>query len=174
MGITIVFISMVIRLNCFSKMWCISLPRILQNNDLQCWIKTAGVITNDGFPECIILYNALGTMHAGEAMHCKPCYNIYINIYIYIYTCICGLFLQTIAKFSFIALQDNRIMDTVRQYMGYIWGVLRLIMTARALLSTESTPWSECMIHSLPRMTNYGVSFARLNSNFMFFPLCDV
>ena len=56
-------------------MWCISLPRILQNNDLQCWIKTAGVITNDGFPECIILYNALCTMHAGETMHCKPCYN---------------------------------------------------------------------------------------------------
>ena len=79
MGITIVFISMVIRLNCFSKMWCISLPRILQNNDLQCWIKTAGVITNDGFPECIILYNALCTMHAGETMHCKPCYKSVIN-----------------------------------------------------------------------------------------------
>ena len=32
----IVFISRVIRLNCFSKMWRISLPRILQNNELQC------------------------------------------------------------------------------------------------------------------------------------------
>ena len=32
------------------------------------------MITNDGFLECIILYNALCTMHAGEAMHCKPCY----------------------------------------------------------------------------------------------------
>ena len=34
------------------------------------------MITNDGFPECIILYNALCTictMHAGETMHCKPC-----------------------------------------------------------------------------------------------------
>ena len=37
--------------------------------------KTAGVITNDGFPECFILHNALCTMHAGETMHCKPCYN---------------------------------------------------------------------------------------------------
>ena len=26
--------------------------------------------------ECIILYNALCTMHAGETMHCKPCYNV--------------------------------------------------------------------------------------------------
>ena len=33
------------------------------------------MITNDGFSECIILYNALCTMHAGETMHCKPCYN---------------------------------------------------------------------------------------------------
>ena len=75
-GYLIVFTSMVIRLNCFSKMWRISLSRILQNNDLQCYIKTAGVITNDGFPECIILYNALCTMHAGETMHWKPCYNL--------------------------------------------------------------------------------------------------
>ena len=47
----------------FSKMWRISFPRILQNNDLQCKLKTAGVITNDGFLECIIfvqctVYNA--------------------------------------------------------------------------------------------------------------------
>ena len=35
-GCLIVFISRVIRWNCFSKMWRISLPRILQNNDLQC------------------------------------------------------------------------------------------------------------------------------------------
>ena len=47
----------------FSKMWRISLPRILQNNDLQCQLKTAGVIINDGFLECIIfvqctVYNA--------------------------------------------------------------------------------------------------------------------
>ena len=34
-GCLIVFISRVIRWNCFSKMWRISLPRILQNNDLQ-------------------------------------------------------------------------------------------------------------------------------------------
>ena len=33
----------------------------------------AGVITNDGFLECIILYNALCTMHPGETMHYKPC-----------------------------------------------------------------------------------------------------
>ena len=33
------------------------------------------MITNDGFLKCIILYNALCTMHAGETMHCKPCYN---------------------------------------------------------------------------------------------------
>ena len=35
-GCLIVFISRVIRWNCFSKMWRISLPRMLQNNDLQC------------------------------------------------------------------------------------------------------------------------------------------
>ena len=79
-GYLIMFILRVIRLNCFSKMWRISLPRILQNNDFQSWIRTAGVITNDGFPECIILYNALCTMHAGETMHCKPCYKIYHTI----------------------------------------------------------------------------------------------
>ena len=58
-----VFISRVIRWNCFSKMWRISLPRMLQNNVLQCWLKTAGVIANDGFLECIVfvqctVYNA--------------------------------------------------------------------------------------------------------------------
>ena len=62
-GCSIVFISRVIRWICFSKMWRISLTRILQNNDLQCYLKTAGVITNDNFLECIIfvqctVYNA--------------------------------------------------------------------------------------------------------------------
>ena len=75
-GCSIVCMSRVIRCNCFSKMWRISLLRILQNSDLQCQLKTAGVITNDGFLECIVLYNALCTMHAGETMHCKPCYNV--------------------------------------------------------------------------------------------------
>ena len=59
----IVFISRVIRWNCFSKIWRISLPPKLQNNDLQCYLKTAGVIANDGFLECIVfvqctVYNA--------------------------------------------------------------------------------------------------------------------
>ena len=79
-GCLIVFISRVIRWNCFSEMQRISLPRILQNNDLPCQLKTAGVITNDGFLECIILYNALCTMHAGETMHCKPCYKSYVMV----------------------------------------------------------------------------------------------
>ena len=35
-GCLMMFISRVIRWNCFSKMWRISLRRILQNNDLQC------------------------------------------------------------------------------------------------------------------------------------------
>ena len=35
-GCSIVFISRVIRWICFSKMWRISLTRILQNNDFQC------------------------------------------------------------------------------------------------------------------------------------------
>ena len=35
-GSLIVVISRVMRWNCFSKMWRIPLPRILQNNDLQC------------------------------------------------------------------------------------------------------------------------------------------
>ena len=47
-----------------------------KTNDLQCQLKTAGVITNDGFLECITLYNTLCTMNAGETMHCKPCYNL--------------------------------------------------------------------------------------------------
>ena len=38
-------------------------------------MKNGGVITNDSFLECIILNNALCTMHAGETMHHKPCYN---------------------------------------------------------------------------------------------------
>ena len=38
----IVFMSMEIRWNCFSKMWRISLSRILQNNDIQCWIIKSG------------------------------------------------------------------------------------------------------------------------------------
>ena len=94
-GYLIVFISRVIRSNCFSKMWRISLPRILQNNDLQCWLKTAGVITNDGFSECIILYNALCTMHAGETMYYEPCYNMVFDMMpdcdlhmpIFVYSC---------------------------------------------------------------------------------------
>ena len=62
-GCLIVFISRVIRWNCFSKMWRISLPHISQNNDLQCWLTTAGVIANDSFLECIVfvqctVYNA--------------------------------------------------------------------------------------------------------------------
>ena len=78
------FISRVIRWNCFSKIGRISLSRILQNDDLQCELKRARVITNDGFLECIIqLYNALCTMHAGETMHCKPCYKSKSNIAIY-------------------------------------------------------------------------------------------
>ena len=38
------------------------------------------MITDDGFLECIILYNALCTMHAGETMHCKPCYKIMLVV----------------------------------------------------------------------------------------------
>ena len=33
-----------------------------------------GVITNDGFLESSLLYNARCIMYAGETMHCKPCY----------------------------------------------------------------------------------------------------
>ena len=36
--------------------------------------KTVGVITNEGSVERI-MYNALCTMHAGDSMHCKSCYN---------------------------------------------------------------------------------------------------
>ena len=75
-GCLIVFISRVIRSNCFSKMWHISLLRILQNEDLQCWLKTAGVIAKTAFSSAFYLYNALCTMHAGETMHCQPCYNL--------------------------------------------------------------------------------------------------
>ena len=35
-GCLIMFISRIIRWNCFSKIWRISLPRILQNDDLLC------------------------------------------------------------------------------------------------------------------------------------------
>ena len=37
----------------------------------------ARVSTNDCFLECITV--VLGTMHAGETMHCKPCYNSIFN-----------------------------------------------------------------------------------------------
>ena len=37
------------------------------------------MITNEGFLECIVLYNALCTMHVGETMHCKPCYKYKFN-----------------------------------------------------------------------------------------------
>ena len=61
------------QMNFFSKMWRISLPRRLQNNDLECWSKTAGVITNDGFLECIIfvqctVYNARRRNNSSQTM----------------------------------------------------------------------------------------------------------
>ena len=74
-GCLIVCMSRVIRWNCFSKMWRISLSHILQNDYLRCGLKTAGVILNDSPLECIALYCAPCTMHAGKTMHCKPCYN---------------------------------------------------------------------------------------------------
>ena len=43
------------------------------------------MITNDGFLECIILYNAQCTMHAGETIHCEPCYNWLPKIIIHAY-----------------------------------------------------------------------------------------
>ena len=43
----------------------------VQNLTATSWPK---LITNDGSLWCIILYNALCTMHAGETMHCKACY----------------------------------------------------------------------------------------------------
>ena len=59
-------------------MWRISLPRILQNNELQCLLETAVVIKKTTvLLERIILYNALCTMHTGETMHCKSCYNLH-------------------------------------------------------------------------------------------------
>ena len=86
-GCLIVFISRVIRWNCFSKMLRISLPRMLQNNDLQCLLKTAGWSQTTAFSSALYLYNALCTMHAGETMHCQPCYKhrhfviaVYANI----------------------------------------------------------------------------------------------
>ena len=75
-GCLIVFISRVIRWNCFSKMWHISLPHILQNNDLQCWLKRRGWSQTTAFLSALYLYNALCTMHPGETMHCQPCYTI--------------------------------------------------------------------------------------------------
>ena len=53
-GCLIVFTSRVIRWNFFSKMPRFSFPRISQNDDLQCWLKTAGLITNDGNLECFV------------------------------------------------------------------------------------------------------------------------
>ena len=61
-GCLIVFISRVIRLNWFSKMWRISLPHILQNNDLQCWLKTAGDRKR-----------RLSRVHCFCTMHCVQC-----------------------------------------------------------------------------------------------------
>ena len=71
-GYLIVLISRVIRWNCFSKTWRISLPRILQNNDLQCLLKNGGGDHKRRLSR--VHYNALYIMHAGETMHCKLCY----------------------------------------------------------------------------------------------------
>ena len=57
----------------FNKISCISLSRILINNYLQCELKTA-VLTRNGSQGCIMLYNALFTMHAGETTYHKPYY----------------------------------------------------------------------------------------------------
>ena len=67
-GCLTVFISKVIGWNW--KMWRISLSRILINNDLQCWMKTAEVITN---LKCIIFiqctfYNARWRNNALQTM----------------------------------------------------------------------------------------------------------
>ena len=62
-GCLIVFISRVIRWNCFSKMWHISLPHILQNNDLQCWLKNGGGDRKRG----------LSRVHCICTMHCVQC-----------------------------------------------------------------------------------------------------
>ena len=62
-GCLIVFISRVIRWNCFSKMWHISLLHILQNNDLQCWLKNGGGDRK----------RRLSRVHCICTMHCVQC-----------------------------------------------------------------------------------------------------
>ena len=38
-------------------------------------VLTAGWSQTTAFQNALYLHNALYTMHAGETIHCKPCYN---------------------------------------------------------------------------------------------------
>ena len=87
------FISRVIRWNCFSKIWRISLSPLLKNNDIQCWLKTAGWSQITAFRVHYIC-----TMHCVQCMlekHCKPFFLFFIKSF----TCI-AQHLQLANRFS--------------------------------------------------------------------------
>ena len=56
--------------NAFENISCEMAAILSRGDELT---KDAGVITNDGSLQRIIVYSVLCTMHAGETMHCKPC-----------------------------------------------------------------------------------------------------
>ena len=73
-----VFISGIIGWNCFSKMWRILSPRILQNNKLVL-TRNPGRNHKWRLSSALYLYDALCTMYAVETMHYKPYYKPIIN-----------------------------------------------------------------------------------------------
>ena len=77
-GCLTMLISRVIRWNCSNQIFHFIVAYIKRIRFTK-WIIPAGLITNDGSLECIILHNALCGTHAGETVNCKPCYNICFN-----------------------------------------------------------------------------------------------
>ena len=123
-GCLIVFISRVIRWNCFSKMQRISLPRILQNNDLPCLLKTAGWSQTTAF---------LSALYC--TMHCVQC--TLENI----------VFDSATTLHAYLLTYISRIVHTVRMF--FLWFCsdqfpIFLAVTALSLWPFASVCVTEC------------------------------
>ena len=72
-GCWTVFISRVIKLNCFRKIWCMLLPRIFKKIGFQVLTINGEVITNDNCVECIVIVQCTVCYARWGKMHCAPC-----------------------------------------------------------------------------------------------------
>ena len=78
-GYLTVFISTVMRLNCFSKMWHILLPRILKITIYSVnWKRRCDHTWRLSRVHYIFTMHCI--MHSQETMHRKPCYNSHSSI----------------------------------------------------------------------------------------------